>query len=193
MSVVPSLRCLVREKDGIAATEFALIAPILILIFMAAVELPRFVMVNQNLSRATRTMADIIARGDLKSVDDVYQAGRVVSAPFDTTKASIVLTAVGVYAQNNNFVARVCSSVQRNGVARAVASTVTPIPPAEEKDRARYVIVELTADYIPVFSILPVLHNYKFSKQVSWPVRYGKSYNGMDEIVLPDGKPCPNA
>ncbi|MBX9933229.1 MAG: pilus assembly protein [Methylobacterium sp.] len=168
-----------------------MIAPILIVVFMASIELPRFISTHQNLARANRAMADIIARGTLPSVDEVYEAGKAVAAPFDTTGASIVLTAVGVYAQGNAFVARVCSSVQHNGTARSLNSTISPIPPAEERDRARYVMSELTARYVPIFNIFPILNSYTFMKQVYWPVRRGTKYNGFDEIILPGGQPCP--
>ena len=180
-----------RDSQGIAALEFALIAPVLILLFMGAIELPRFITTHQNLTRATRTMADMIARGTLSTVDDVYEAGLAVAAPFEASGASIVLTAVGVYAQGTGTVARVCSSVQRNGTARLVTSTVEAVPPSEEKDRARYVMAELKATYVPIFNIFPILNSYTFEKLVTWPVRHGTKINGMDEIILPGGKACP--
>lgn len=178
-----------RNADGIAAVEFALVAPFLILLLMGTVEFPRAYGISQGLEKAARTMADLISRGSLNSVDDVYAAGAAVTFPYDTSAARIVLTAVGVYAKGQGLVARVCSTAARNETAPAVDSELGDPIPSEAKAGARYVTAKVTYRYVPVFGIFPGLDQLTFTKTVSWPVR-GTGANSLAETVLPGGKAC---
>lgn len=178
------------SEDGIAALEFALIAPLLILILMGTIELPRAYGTSQGLSRSARTMADLISRGSVSTVDDVYAAGGAVTFPYDTAGAGIVLTALGVYQQGTVLVAKVCSSVARNSAARAVGSIIGAPPEAEMAVGSRYVMAETTLPYDPIFDIFPVLNALTFSEQVTWPMR-GTGSAGSTETILPGGKSCP--
>jgi Flp pilus assembly pilin Flp len=179
-----------RSEDGAGAVEFALIAPVMILVMLASVEIPRAVMTGQRLARSARTMADLISRQNLGSLDDVYAAGAAVTRPYDTTGMGIVLSAVGVYADGTAFVSKVCSSRAQGAKPRDVNSIVGPAPAASQEAKARYVMAEVTFPYRPLFDILPGLRNYTFSYAITWPIRKGTTYNGKPEVVLPDGKPC---
>jgi Flp pilus assembly protein TadG len=179
-----------RSDAGAGAVEFALIAPIMILVMLASIEIPRAVMTGQRLARSARTMADLISRQNLGSLDDVYAAGSAVTRPYDTSGMSVVLSAIGVYASGTSFVSKVCSSKAQNAMPRDVNSTVGPAPAASQEAKARYVMAEVTYTYKPLFNILPGLKNYTFNYAITWPIRKGTTYNGKPEIVLPDGKPC---
>ena len=50
-------------RDGVSAIEFSMIAPILLLVFMGSIELPRAYMIGKRLDNAATTMADLISRG----------------------------------------------------------------------------------------------------------------------------------
>lgn len=185
------LRRFRRAEDGVGAVEFALLAPIMILVMLASVELPRAIMTGQRLARASRTMADLISRQNLASLDDVYAAGSSVTRPYDTAGMGIVLTAVGVYDQGGgSFVSKVCSSSARSATARGVGTVVGPAPAASREAKARYVMAEVSYTYKPLFTALPSLTNHTFAYAINWPIRKGTTYKGKPEIVLPDGKPC---
>lgn len=186
------MRCpylIIRDQNGIAAVEFALIAPFLILLLMGTVEFPRAYGISQGLEKSARTMADLISRGSLNSVEDVYAASSALTFPYDTSAAKIVLTAVGVYAKGQGLVARVCSTVARNDTVPAVDAELGEPIPSEAKLGARYVTAKISFDYVPVFSIFPGLNKLTFAKTVSWPVR-GTGANSLAETVLPGGKAC---
>ena len=180
---------LVRDEDGVSAVEFALVAPFLILLLMGTIEFPRAYGISQGLEKGARTMADLISRGSLNSVDDVYAAGSAVTFPYDTSAAKVVLTSVGVYPKGQGLVARVCSTVSRNDTPPGVDSELGEPIPSEAKAGARYVTVKVSFRYVPVFSIFPSLDNLTFTKIVSWPVR-GTGTNSLAETVLPGGKVC---
>lgn len=184
------MRGFYRSDEGVGAVEFALIAPVMILLMLASVEIPRAVMTGQRLARSARTMADLISRQNLGTLDDVYAAGAAVTRPYDTRGMGIVLSAVGVYADGTGLVSKVCSSKAQSAKARDVNSVIGPAPAASQEAKARYVMAEVTFAYKPLFGILPYLKNYPFSYAITWPIRKGTTYNGKPEVILPDGKPC---
>lgn len=60
MRPIPSrLRCFLRDRKGMAAIEFAMIAPILILLYFGTVDLANWYITHRRLVVAGSTMADI--------------------------------------------------------------------------------------------------------------------------------------
>jgi Flp pilus assembly protein TadG len=177
-------------RSGVSAVEFALIAPALILLFVGAIELPRFFAMNQSVTRASRAMADLLSLGTPSNLNDIYAAGRAVADPYDIGTAGVVLTAVGVYKQNDALKAKVCSSAARNGPAHPTGATLAK-PASEYGDKGRYLLVETRFKYQPIFNVIPFVQDYTFSETVHWPVRNGEVKNGDPEIVLPGGQACP--
>ncbi|WP_232631378.1 TadE/TadG family type IV pilus assembly protein [Methylobacterium sp. Leaf118] len=171
--------------------EFAFVTPILMLLFMAAVEVPRAIATNNRLAQATAALADLVASAAYTDIADVFDATQVVAAPYSLAEAGIVLTAGGVYQVGSSFVARVCSSVQRRDQARAVGSDLGPPPAGTASKGDRFVMAELRLTYRPLFSFFPMLDGMIFTGKTVWPVREGTNHNGQAEVVLPGGKPCP--
>ena len=184
------LRRFLRARGGVSGVEFALVAPILVLMFMASIELPRAFTTSRRVSLAATTMADLISRDDVTDVAEVYAAAQAVSSPYDLARAGIVLTAGGVYLDGLTPVAKVCSSVARNDPPRSTGSTIGPAPPGTASPGDRLVMAEMRLPYTAVFSVFPVLKNWTFVVRKTWPVRTGKAYLGREEVVLPGGKPC---
>ncbi len=178
----------IEDRRGVSAVEFALIAPVLLLIFLASIELPRMLGTSQNLTRAMRTLADLVSRSPA-SLDDAFAAADAVAAPRDISATAIRISAVGVYDQNGSIVAKVCSNTQRNGVARAVGESLGAPPSAFAKDKGRYILVEARMPYVPMIRIVPGL-SVTFTRSFPWPVRRGTTANGDVEVVLPGGKVC---
>lgn len=184
------LRRFARARGGVSAIEFAMIAPILLLMFMASIELPRAIIIGRRISFAASTMADLISSRDVTDLADVYAAARAVSSPYDVSRAGIVLTAGGIYLDGLVPVAKACSSVAQNDQARAVGSTIGPAPPGTTTPGDRLVMAEMRMPYGAVFGVFPILNQWTFVERKTWPVRKGTAYLGRDEIVLPGGRPC---
>lgn len=178
-----------RDESGIAATEFALVLPVMVVILFGLIEFPRAYGTSQGLSRSARTMADLISRGSLNDVNDVYAAGNAVTYPYDTSAAGIVLTSVRVYQNGASLEARACSSVAKNATARVANSVIGAPVPAEATAGARYVMAEVTFSFSPILNIFPALKGIVFSKTIAWPVR-GTGANTSVEVILPGGDAC---
>ena len=179
-----------RARSGATAVEFALIAPVLVVVLMGIVEIPRAYATSQALARSARTLADLISRGSVNDLGDVYAAGKAVAYPRDLSGAAMTLTAVGVYAQGGSFVAKACSSAAVNASPRPAGSVIGPPVEAEARAGARYVMAEVSLAYRPVLNFFPALTGLTLSKTVAWPVRTTGASTAV-EAVLPGGKPCP--
>lgn len=185
----PLARRFARARSGASAVEFAIIVPILLGLFMAAVELPRAFSTAKRLDLAASTMADLIS-GTNPPLDEVFAAAQAVATPYDIGAAGIVLTAAGVYLKDGAAVARVCSSAAQKDEARSVGSVIGPAPTGSTAG-GRYVMAEVRMRYAALFRVFPTLANWAFSYTTVWPVREGRAYWGNAEVVLPGGQPCP--
>lgn len=178
-----------KAEEGALAVEFALAAPIMVVLLLASVEIPRAVAVNQKVARAARTIADLASRDGISSMDELYAAGAAV-ADTSLPELDIVVTAAGVYAAGGSLVSRVCSSRAYRTTQLAEEATIGPAPPASAEAKARYLIAEVGHSYVSAFNLFPTLNGRRFSYRIEWPVRKGTTYNGAAEVVLPGGKPC---
>lgn len=95
-----------RDVGGVAALEFALIAPLLILFYFGMAETCQLMMAQRRVSHSAAAMADLITQGgelDSKELADIYDAGRMIMAPFPTGTMSIRVTSVVRDANNKNL------------------------------------------------------------------------------------------
>ena len=61
------------NQDGVSAVEFALIAPILILIYLGAVELSLLMRVDRRVTSTTASLGDLTARLSTVTDDDMEE------------------------------------------------------------------------------------------------------------------------
>ncbi|MGH6895580.1 MAG: TadE/TadG family type IV pilus assembly protein [Geminicoccaceae bacterium] len=81
-------------RAGSVAVEFALAAPVLILLMLASAELGRFVFLNQKMDRVATTISDLVARAetiDESQLADIFAAVGEVASPFDLTDSGVVI------------------------------------------------------------------------------------------------------
>ena len=87
------------DRSGVGAVEFALIAPVLIVLYMGSLEISVAMSVNKKLARATSTVADLITQTDkvdkatLASMVNVAQS---VMTPFRTDQLKMKITGIAI-------------------------------------------------------------------------------------------------
>lgn len=119
-----------RDRRGVSAIEFALIAPVMVVIYFGLVELCQGYMANRRASHTASIVADLVAQADDTSVKDltsVFAIGDMIMRPFSAKDLSIRVSSVVMDA---NGVARVLWS-RSNGEeldARAPNSPVDNLP-----------------------------------------------------------------
>lgn len=92
-----ALKRALRHDGGIAATEFALILPILLLVLMGTIELTNALAAKRKLLNATQSAADLIGQStDVTSsdLDTIYLAARLTMSPVVTTNMTIGVASV---------------------------------------------------------------------------------------------------
>lgn len=86
-----------RDRRGVAAVEFAFVAPVLILIYMGLAEVTMALMAERRAGHATAAIADLIAQDTLTSkteIDDIFALGDKIVAPFASDGLTLRVTAI---------------------------------------------------------------------------------------------------
>lgn len=92
-----NVRGIIRAKDGISAVEFALIAPLMMLVYFGCIELSLMMVLDRKVTTSTATLGDLTARASEVSntdLDEIFQATRMIFEPNDITAARMRISSV---------------------------------------------------------------------------------------------------
>jgi Flp pilus assembly protein TadG len=113
---------LLRDRRGIAATEFALILPILLLFSAGTIEYSRLILLTQKLQSGAFILADLSARDRTLSegqLENIFLAINNIIQPFPFSENGVALvSSVGVDASDDPVV-----NWQRKGTGSLVATS----------------------------------------------------------------------
>lgn len=91
------LRC---REDGVAAVEFALILPIMLLVYIGTVEASALISMDRRVQSVTGALGDLVARSSETITDatmqDYFQAASGIMTPFPADELTQVVTQVFV-------------------------------------------------------------------------------------------------
>ena len=85
------------DRRGVAAVEFALIAPIMIVLYMGLAELSLAMMAERRAAHSASIVADLVAQSsqmDGAQMTDIFNVGNAILKPFPTTPLKIRVTSV---------------------------------------------------------------------------------------------------
>ena len=91
-----------RENKGAAAIEFALIAPLLLTLYLGTMEISRGLQVNKKVGRAASTMGDLVAQlssGDnatTTSLDAILKIGKATLQPYNLSTPTIIVSGISM-------------------------------------------------------------------------------------------------
>ena len=97
-------RRLSRNKKGVGAIEFAFVAPLLVLIYMGAVEISVALSVDTKVSRAGNITLDLITQGteiSKSEMSDLVDVATGIMAPFDGSDIELKFTGIRVNSSKN--------------------------------------------------------------------------------------------
>jgi Flp pilus assembly protein TadG len=92
-----TIRACLRNKEGMAAVEFAFVLPILLSMLLGLVELSQALLLRADVTNMSATAADLIAQESSVTSSDltnVYNALNAMIFPFDAGPATITITSV---------------------------------------------------------------------------------------------------
>jgi Flp pilus assembly protein TadG len=122
------LRELLQDRRGVGGVEFALVAPMLLVLYLMSFELTMGFSVAKKTSMASSTVADIVAREEkvtkafLLTMPDVAKA---IFVPYSTNNLLIKVTAIKI---DSTKAAKVAWSWSSTGVVPYAVGTTAPVP-----------------------------------------------------------------
>ena len=123
----PLLTRLRRDARGIAATEFALILPILVLFSAGTIEYSRLILLTQKLQSGSFILADLTARDKTLTagqLDNIFLAIDNIVQPFTfDTLGKAIVTSIGVDAAKKPIVNWQRAGAGTLAVTSAIGST----------------------------------------------------------------------
>jgi Flp pilus assembly protein TadG len=140
------IRNALRAKDGLAAVEFAILAPVLVAMFLGSIELTAALACKQKVTGMASTAADLIAQEKAVASADlsnVYSAINSIVYPFSSTGLKIVITSI---VDNGSGGGKVAWSCAQNATPRTVNSAVT-VPTGVITTGGSVILAEVTYPY----------------------------------------------
>lgn len=151
MTARPLLRRLFtlhHHSTGMAAVEFAMAAPFLILLFLGTFQLMDAVGTKRKIVIATRAIADLTTQYTSISSSEatsLLSSATQIMMPYDASPGTYTVSQIYVDAAGK---ATISWSKARNGTARAAGSTVTVPSGIAQKD-SYVILAESTYPYTP--------------------------------------------
>jgi Flp pilus assembly protein TadG len=141
-----------RDQRGMSAVEFAMLVPILILMYVGTVEIGNLLTVTRRVETVASTAADLTAQKREVSNDDlrdIVDASTSILAPYDTTPLKVVVSSVVADQNNQGKVAWSCSS---SGSGRAAGASYA-LPTGTTAANSSVIVAEVTYAFTPLFDL----------------------------------------
>jgi Flp pilus assembly protein TadG len=138
-----------RDRRGIAATEFAMLAPIMLVLFVGVTEVGQAIAISRRVTVTVRTITDLVTQYSAVSTTDMSNllgASAQVIAPYPSGSLSIIVSEVSTDA---NSKATVTWSSAVNGTAYTVGQTVT-LPSGMAQPNISLIWGQARYNYTPV-------------------------------------------
>jgi len=135
-----------RDERAVSAVEFALLAPMMIGLYLGGVEISEGISVDRKVTLAAGAVANLAAQTSTISASqmtDVLDATTTIIAPYSASPLKITVSCISIDA---NKVATVKWSVTRNGSLR---SGNIAIPAALQVANTQLVLGEVSYTYTP--------------------------------------------
>ena len=140
---------LAKDERGVSAVEFAMLLPLMLSLYLGAVEVSQGIGADRKVTLTARTVADLVSQVTSVSNNDMtnsLNAASAVMSPYSVSNLKVVVTSVTIDAQGK---ATVAWSDTLNGTARSPGATVT-LPSALNIPSTSLIWSEVQYTYTPV-------------------------------------------
>jgi Flp pilus assembly protein TadG len=151
LSFVRAGRALRQSTHGMAAVEFALTAPVLILLYLGTFQITDAIAAKRKVAVTTRTLADLTTQYTSLSsseADAILAAATQVMAPYDPSPGTFIVSEIYI---DNAGAAKIAWSRARNGTARTVNSAIT-LPTGISQNNSYVILAETSYQYTPGYT-----------------------------------------
>jgi Flp pilus assembly protein TadG len=146
MRAFEKLAAFCKNTRGLAAVEFALVLPIMLVLFFGTVEISNGVAVYRNVTLMAHTLSDLTSQSNSVQDSDLsnfFAASTGVMTPYSTTPISQTISEIWV---NSSLQARIQWS---SGAAALTAGTVVTIPSTLKVANTYLIYSKVTYLYTP--------------------------------------------
>lgn len=152
---------LIADRRGVSAVEFALIAPVMIIIYFGLTEFSQAYMAERRTGHTAAMVADLVAQGDKTStngIKPVFAIGQTIMKPFSAEELGIRVTSVTMDSRGQAKVDWSLSSNETKLKKLDKNTPVTDLPPGLIGTDESLIIGETQYKYgSAIKSILPEL------------------------------------
>jgi len=96
-----------RDRHGVSAVEFALLAPFMIALYLGSVQLTLGLTADRKVSQVANSVADLVTQDDFvtdSDLVDIYAAADAILNPFNPAPLALRITSVRMDADGEVFV-----------------------------------------------------------------------------------------
>lgn len=152
-----SARRLATDRRGVAAIEFAFIAPVLLSLYFVTMEVSQGIEVNKKVGRVGSMVADLITQQQTISkseLDAILQIGGSILQPYNRSKPTVTVTAIQITDENSPKVVVAWSRKLQDGAttAGAAKNSITTVPDSLKIRNTFLIRVESDLAYKPVIA-----------------------------------------
>jgi Flp pilus assembly protein TadG len=152
-----TFRDLARDSRGVAAVEFAMLLPILALLYFGVVELTQGILTQQRAAHVASTIGDLVSQSSSVTSDevsDIFNVGNTVMYPYPTTSLKMRVSSLTADPRGNVTVAW---SQGSGGLTKLTAgASVSGVPANVIAANESVVMAESQYTYASVFGqIMP--------------------------------------
>jgi Flp pilus assembly protein TadG len=180
MEAGTSLASFARCCKGVAAVEFAMIVPIMFLLFVGSIEFSQAITVDRRVTQVASSTADLVARERsiaTSDVDGIMQIIDHLMSPYDPSK--LKLTLLNVYSSMTNAAdTKVCWSYNHNGGVNNYSQDQTyTLPTGIVEAGSSVIVTEVRYNYDPLIfryfitSTLPLEEKFFLKPRLSKSVQ----------------------
>ncbi|MEX0852504.1 MAG: TadE/TadG family type IV pilus assembly protein [Bauldia sp.] len=142
------LRRFAVDRRGVSAVEFALLLPLMVMLYLGGVELGQGLTIDRKVTHVTSSLADLVTQAKVVTdagMANILDAAAAVVTPYDDSLLRIKVSGVSIDAEG---VATVAWSDALNDTPLAVNSTIT-LPAQVSQPNTFIVTAEVHYNYTP--------------------------------------------
>jgi Flp pilus assembly protein TadG len=120
-----------REESGVAAIEFAMIVPIMIMLFFGSVEFSQALTVDRRVTQVASSTADLIAQTDKitnSQITDLMNIVTTLLRPYPTAPLNVQIKSIKRVDQNPPVTVWSCTHANGSTSCSAAGSTPASMP-----------------------------------------------------------------
>jgi Flp pilus assembly protein TadG len=144
----------IAAQRGLAAVEFALIFPFMILLYLGGFEVSEAVAAKRQVVLSASTVANLVTQystiSATQTMPDILNASASVLTPFSVANAIVTVSSISIDSSGH---ATIAWSKSLNGAARTVGQVVS-IPAALNVPNSSLIMGETTYSYTPVVDFM---------------------------------------